>query len=213
MESHPAHNDGRLISRREHILLTVMKDFHTFIQVGIASCSQLWKGSALTYDLVGTKSYTLVRRACTHIWPIRNWILHPCQNGPSPRLSYLVMDQVPPFSPRRMVVSLISDLVGNKSYTFSKKAYTHIWHGRNWILSPWQNGPKSQTKLPGNWPGASILLENGSCPYIRPGRQNGQHSHMTWEEPNPLAMIEWFIPYIWSSGNTSLYHIRMASQS
>ena len=45
--------------------------------------------------------------------------------APSPRLSYLVMDQVPPFS-WRMVVSLISDLVGTKSYTLARMAYTHI---------------------------------------------------------------------------------------
>ena len=41
--------------------------------------------------------------------------------GPSPRLSYLVMDQVPPFS-QRMVISLTSDLVGTKSYTLIKMA-------------------------------------------------------------------------------------------
>ena len=62
---------------------------------------------ALTYDLVGTKSYTLIIMA------------------PSPRLSYLVTDQVPPFS-RRMAVALIPDLVGNKSYTLTRMACTHI---------------------------------------------------------------------------------------
>ena len=45
--------------------------------------------------------------------------------APSPRLSYLVMDQVPPFS-QRMAVALISDLVGNKSYTLTRMACTHI---------------------------------------------------------------------------------------
>ena len=45
--------------------------------------------------------------------------------APSPRLSYLVMDQVPPFS-QRMAVALTYDLVGNKSYTLSRMAYTHI---------------------------------------------------------------------------------------
>ena len=61
----------------------------------------------LTSDLVGTKSYTLARMA------------------PSPRLSYLVTDQVPPFS-QRMAVSLVSDLVGTKSYTLTRMACTHI---------------------------------------------------------------------------------------
>ena len=180
MESHPAHNDGILLSRREHILLIVMKYFHTFIQAGIASCSQWWKtsiqerthpthrdeifpyfhpgwnrirltmmeefypggntsysqwwnisiissrmethpahndrrflhlhltysseGHALTSDLVGTESYTLVRMA------------------PSPRLSYLVTDQVPPSS-HRMAIALTSDLL-------VRMASTHIWPTR-----------------------------------------------------------------------------------
>ena len=50
------------------------------------------EGHALTSDLVGTKSYTLVRMA------------------PSPRLSYLVTDQVPPLS-QRVAVSLTSVLL------------------------------------------------------------------------------------------------------
>ena len=91
---------------------------------------------------------------------------------------------------------------------------THIWSWGNTSQQSYQNGPQSSsTDLPSNWPGASIVLENGSCPYIRPTRWNGQHSHLTWKELNPLAMTEWFSPYIWSSGNTSLYHIRMATQS
>ena len=65
------------------------------------------EGHALTSDLVGSKSYTLVRMA------------------PSPILSYLVTDQAPSFS-RRMAVSLISDLVGTKSYTLIRMACTHI---------------------------------------------------------------------------------------
>ena len=59
---------------------------------------------ALTYDLVGTKSYTIVRMA------------------PSPRLSYLVTDRVPPF-PRRMAISLISD-----QHMIEERLYTYIWH-------------------------------------------------------------------------------------
>ena len=66
------------------------------------------KGSALTSNLVGTKSYTLVKIA------------------PSPRLSYLVTDQVPPLS-QRVVVALTSDLL-------VRMASTHIRHGRNLIL-------------------------------------------------------------------------------
>ena len=62
---------------------------------------------ALTSNLEGTKSSTLTRKA------------------PSPRLSYLVMDQVPPFF-WRMEISLIFDLVGTKSYTIAGMACTHI---------------------------------------------------------------------------------------
>ena len=45
--------------------------------------------------------------------------------APSPRLSYLVTNQVPPFS-QKMAVALIFDLVGNKSYTLARMACTHI---------------------------------------------------------------------------------------
>ena len=40
-------------------------------------------------------------------------------------MSYLVMDQVPPFS-QRMAVVVISDLVRNKSYTLARMACIHI---------------------------------------------------------------------------------------
>ena len=132
----------------------------------------------LTSDMEGTKSSHHERMA------------------PSPILSYLVTDQVPPFS-WRMAVAIISDLVGNKSYTLARMACTHIWHGRNWILSPWQNGPQSQIELPSNRPGASTLSESSSFLYIWPTHQNGQHSYLTWEEPNPLSITEWLSPYIW----------------
>ena len=56
------------------------------------------KGHALTSDLVGTESYTLIRMA------------------PSTKLSYLVTDQVPPLS-RRVVVSLTSVLLDRMANT------------------------------------------------------------------------------------------------
>ena len=74
------------MKRIQHLHLTYLSERH-----------------ALTFDLVGTKSYTLVKMA------------------PSPRLSYLVTDQVPPFS-WRMEVTLKSDLVGTKSYTLARMA-------------------------------------------------------------------------------------------
>ena len=56
--------------------------------------------NALTSDLEGTKSSTLVRKA------------------PSPRLSYLVTDQAPPLS-QRVVIALTSVLI-------DRMANTHI---------------------------------------------------------------------------------------
>ena len=58
------------------------------------------EGLTLTSDLVGTESYTLVRMA------------------PSPRLSYLVTDQVPPLS-QRVEVALTYVLL-------DRMANTHI---------------------------------------------------------------------------------------
>ena len=62
---------------------------------------------ALTSNMEGTKSS------------------HHDRMAPSPRLSYLVTDQVPPFS-QRMAVALVSGLVGNKPYTLTIMAFTHI---------------------------------------------------------------------------------------
>ena len=63
------------MKRLQHLHLTYLSEMH-----------------ALTSDLVGTKSYTLIIMA------------------PSPRLSYLVTDEVHPFS-QRMEVALTSDLL------------------------------------------------------------------------------------------------------
>ena len=94
-------------------LISSMKRLNTYI----------WpthqKGTTLTSDL-------LVRKACTQIWSCRNQSYTHIRMAPSPRLSYLVTDQVPPFS-QRMLVALTSDLL-------IRMASTHIWHGRNLIL-------------------------------------------------------------------------------
>ena len=67
--THPAHNDERFLhlhsSRWEHILLTMMKRLCTYIHLGgNTSCSQWWKGSALTSDLVGTNPIVTLE------WPL-----------------------------------------------------------------------------------------------------------------------------------------------
>ena len=79
LESHPAHSDRIFL----HLHLTYSSEGH-----------------ALTSDLVGTESYTLVRMP------------------PSLRLSYLVMDQVSPLS-RRVAVAVTSILL-------DRMASTHI---------------------------------------------------------------------------------------
>ena len=33
-----------------------------------------------------------------------------------------------------------------------------------------------------------LTMSEWHCTYIRPARRNGQHSHLTWKELNPLAM-------------------------
>ena len=142
----------------------------------------------LTFDHVGTNPIIISERPITYIHPVREHI--PLLMEGLYTYIHLVREHIP----------LLMEWL-----------CTHIWSWGNTSQQSYQNGPQSLTELPGNWPGASILLENGSFPYIRPARWNGQHSHLTWEELNPLAMTEWFSPYIWSSGNTSLYHIRMAS--
>ena len=71
----------------------------------------------------GTNPTSMFEKACTHIWSYKNQSYSHIRMSPGPRLSYLVTDQVPPFS-RRMAVSLTSVLL-------DRMAITHIWHGRN----------------------------------------------------------------------------------
>ena len=74
----------------------------------------------------GTHPSITSKWPCTHIWSCRNQSYISIRMAPSPRLSYLVTNQAPPFS-QRMVVALTSDLL-------VRMANTHIWHGRNLIL-------------------------------------------------------------------------------
>ena len=118
-EPHPAHNDERLSSKLEHILLTIMKYFCTYIHPGgNTSCSQWWKGSILTSIQAGTHPthndgralhlhpsrwehilLTMMEGLSTHIWSCRNQSYSHIRMAPSPpRMSYLETDQVPPFS-------------------------------------------------------------------------------------------------------------------
>ena len=118
MEPHPPHR-WKTFNQAGTTTNTMMKELcsfhqgwnhirHTeerFLHLHLTYSSE---GHALTSDLAGTESCTLVRMA------------------PSPRLSYLVTDQAPPLS-RRVAVALTSVLL-------NIMASTHICHGRNLIL-------------------------------------------------------------------------------
>ena len=80
---HPTHNDGIFLYFHlgwNHIL------------------PQWWKGSTLTSIQDGTHPAHNHGRACTHIWSCRNQSYSHIRMATSPQLSYLVNDQVPPFS-------------------------------------------------------------------------------------------------------------------
>ena len=167
-------------------------------------------GSALISDLI------LSKRLCTYI--------RPCSKTPYRKGSALIVDHAWKHrieKAQHLHSTMLERTASKGLYTYiqpcSKAPHRKGMHSHlimEEIIPPsHQNGPHSQTELPGNWPCASILPKNGSCHYIWPTHQNGQHSHLTWKEPNPLPMIEWFSSYIWSSGNTSLSHIRMDSHS
>ena len=64
--------------------------------------------------------------------------------------------------PYRKGSTLISYHGRNTSYQPCKKGTTLIsYHGRNTSYQPCKKGSQSQTEILGNWPGASILPENG----------------------------------------------------
>ena len=136
------------------------------------------KGSALTYDPIFSERHN------THIWPCVNTS---CQNG-----SALISDHVwthhivralhlHPTMFKNTALEGFCTYIRPCSKTPHRKGFAltfyHVLKQRiERALSP-------RLRIPGNWPGADILLENG------------------------------IIPYIWSCGNTSLNHIRMAMRS
>ena len=87
------------------------------------------KGSALTFVHARNQSSMHVRRACTHILSCRNQSYSHIIMVPSPILSYLVTDQVPPFLEWNSM--LTSDHVGTNPTVSSEWLSIHIWHGRN----------------------------------------------------------------------------------
>ena len=134
----------------------------------------------------------------------------------------LVTDQVPPFLEWQLPLhisystewpALISDMEETNPLTMTEWLNPYIWPAhQNGSLSP-------RLSVPSNWPGTSIPRMAFST-HIWHGRNQSYHHdrmaqplHLTMEGTNPLTMSEWNCTYIWSSGNTSLCHIRMATQS
>ena len=84
------------------------------------------------------------------------------ENGISaPRWVFLVTNQVPPF--QEWHSALISVHVETNSTVTSEWLSTHIWHGRNQILSTWQNG-------------STLTSDHGRNLILSPC-QNGSRSH------------------------------------
>ena len=85
-------------------------------------CTYIW-------HMRGTNPTCMLKRACTQIESSRNQSYSHIRMAPSPRLSYLVTDQVPPFQEWHSVLTF--DNVGTNPTVTSEWIRTHIWHGRN----------------------------------------------------------------------------------
>ena len=152
----------------------------------IWSCSKLQshqKGLALTFTSMIGHHITNICEMALHLYLTYSseWHIHPGGNTSYPSDEWL-SPRPEPFLPQWWNISTCSPKpehilpqwwttltqAGTHPTTVMKDFCTHIWPGRNWILHPRLNGPQSLTELPGNGPGASNLLESGSCPYICP---------------------------------------------
>ena len=120
----------------------------------------------------------MFEKACTHIWSCRNQSYHHIRMASSPRLSYLVTNQVPPFF-RRMVVSLTYVLL-------DRMANTYIWHGRNQSSHHDRMAQPLYLTYSSEWLWISALISD-------------------MEGTNPLTMTEWLSPYIWPWKDVDVY--------
>ena len=146
----------------------------------------LWKGSALTItSMVGHTYYHLWKGSTLTITSIVGHTYYHLWKGSALRVTSMIGHT---YYHLWKGTSLTSIQAGPHLAHSDGRAYAHIWSWGNTSQQLYQNVPQSSTKLHGNWSGASILLENGSCPYIWPTCRNGQHPHLTWKELNPLAM-------------------------
>ena len=188
---------------------------------------------------------------CKHITP--EWLstyIQPCVNTLHQEISTLTFDHVQKHHIGR-AQHLYLTMFEN---TTSKRLSTYIWpcskapHRKGSALTS-NHAQKHhieralipRLRIPGNWPDASILPENGISPYIwssvtHPSItsefpcthiwscKTTSHSHIKMAfSPRLKFPGNWLgasilpengiSPYIWSSGNISLNHIRMSMHS
>ena len=118
----------------------------------------------------------------------------------------------------KMATTLISDQVGTHPLITSEWPCTHIWSCESTSHSNIRMAPSPRLSFPGNWPGTSIQRMAIALIYDHVGTNTTVTSKWLalisdMERTNPLTMTKWLSPYIWSSRNTSLYHIIMAMHS
>ena len=95
-----------------------------------------------------------VERHCTYIWP---WLIRKALN---PRLK--VPGNWPGASIQRMATTFISDQVGTHPSITSEWPCAHIWSYKTTSHNHIRMALSPRLIIPSNWPGASILLENGN---------------------------------------------------
>ena len=117
-----------------------------------------------TLTQVGTLPTTVMKYLCTHIWPGRNWILNPCQNGPQS------LTELPSNGPGASTL-LESGICPYIYPTRHNGQHSHLtW--KELILSPWKNDSALTSDL-----------------LIRIAMDLALISDM--EGTNPLTMSEW----------------------
>ena len=138
-----------------------------------------------------------------------------CQNGPTlisdhvrthpivisewpsvPDWTFLVTDQVPPFS-QRMGSTLISDQVGTNPSITSEWPCTHIWSSENTSHSHIKTALSPRLSFPSNSPGSSIPRMEIALISDHVGT-------------NPTIISKWLSTHIWHGRNQSSHHDKMA---
>ena len=145
--------------------------------------------------------------ACMHIWCFRNQSYSHIIMAPSPRLSYLVTNQVPPFQEWHSAV--ISDHVGTNPTVTSEWISTHIWHGRNQSSHHDRMAQPLHLTYSSEWlsvPDWVFLVTNQVPPFQE------WHSSLIYDHvgTNPTGTSEWINTHIWHGRNQSSNHEKMA---